>query len=260
MSYRFDRFRREHLREALEFQSGKGPGWPAPEFDLPTAQGGRARRSDFAGQPLLVLFASITDPIAASAAPALKRLHLEHGAEVAFLTVYVREAHPGDRIPQPATAEWKLRHARTYQHRDAIPWTVAVDDLDGSVHRAFGGNGASAFLVDGKGNVAFRALFSNDEAGLRRALEALRAGAGHPFARGCSVGPALRGLARYDDVLRAAGPAALDDFRREAPLVYGAAELAWIWRTLTPIGRLAVVASATALVGGAVLLVRRRSR
>ena len=255
MSYRFDRFRREHLRDALAFQSGKDPGWPAPDFDLPTAQGGRVRKADFAGRPLLVAFASLTDPIAASAASGLKRLHHEYGSEVAFLTIYVREAHPGDRIRQPATAEWKLRHARAYQDRDGVPWAVAVDDLDGSVHRAFGGNGASAFLVDVNGNVAFRALFSNDEAGLRRAL---RSGTGRPRARGAAVGPALRSLARYDDVLRAAGPAALDDFRREVPLVYGAAELAWIWRTLTPLGRLVLVAGAATLVGGVAFALRRR--
>jgi hypothetical protein len=257
MTYRFDRFRRQHLREALEFQSGKDPGWPAPDFDLPTIHGGRLRKADFAGRPVLVSFASITDPIAASAAPVLKRLHGEHGHEVAFVTVYVREAHPGDRIPQPRTAEWKLRHARAYGDRDGIPWPVAVDDLEGTVHRAFGGNGASAFLVDANGNVAFRALFSNDELGLRAAL---RGGVGRPFARGCSVGPAVRGLARYDDVLRAAGPRALDDFRREVPLVYGAAELAWIWRTLTPLGRAALVASVAALVGGVALATRRRAR
>ena len=238
MSYRFDRFRREHLREALTFQSGKDPGWQAPDFDLPTTQGGRARKSEFTGQrPVLVLFASLTDPIAASAAPALKRLHREFGGEVAFLTVYVREAHPGDHIPQPATAEWKMRHARAYQDRDAIPWTVAVDDLEGTVHRAFGGNGASAFLVDVNGNVAFRALFSNDGAAIREALAAMRSGSGHPFARGASVLPALRGLARYDDVLRAAGPAALADFGREVPVVYGVSELAWAWRALTPAAR-----------------------
>ncbi len=39
MSYRYDRFRREHLRDALAFQSGKDPGWQAPDFDLPTTQG-----------------------------------------------------------------------------------------------------------------------------------------------------------------------------------------------------------------------------
>jgi hypothetical protein len=265
MNYRYDHFRREHLREALAFQSGRDPGWPAPDFDLPTAQGGRARRVEHLGRPLLVCFASLTDPVAAGAAPALKRLHREHGGDVAFLTVYVREAHPGDRIRQPATADWKLRHARMYQERDAIPWPVAVDDLEGTFHRALGGNGASVHLVDASGNVAFRALFATDAEGIAEALGALRSGpGGHPFARERRLVPALRGLARCDDVVRAAGPAAVEDLRREAPLVYGAAELAWVWRTLTPLGRVALVAAGAAALGalfaGGRAISRRRER
>jgi hypothetical protein len=264
MDYRYDRFRREHLREALSFQSGRDPGWPAPDFDLPTAQGGRARRVDHLNvRPVLVLFASLTDPVAASAAPALKRLHREHGADVAFLTVYVREAHPGDGIRQPATLDWKLRHARMYQERDAIPWPVAVDDLEGTFHRALGGNGASVHLVDSNGNVAFRTLFATDVEGIAAALRTLRSGGGHPFARERRVLPALRGLARYDDVVRAAGPEAVDDLRREAPVLYGATQVVWVWRTLTPVGRVALVAAGAlavgALVAGARALSRRRS-
>ena len=260
-TYRFEQFRREHLREALSFQGGKDPGWEAPAFDLATVGGGRARKADYAGRPFLVLFASLTDPVPASAAGALKRLYREFELDIDFLTIYVREAHPGDIIPQPSTMEDKTKHARRSEARDGIPWTVAVDDLDGSVHRAFGGNGASAFLVDPKGDVAFRTLFSTDVRALRRALHAMRRGADHPRASDKAVLPALAGLARYDDVVRAAGQRAVDDLRRETPLVYAAAEVAWVWRTLTPLGRLATVA-AVAAVGFAVVrgsaAVRRR--
>lgn len=64
----------------------------------------------------------------ASAGPALLRLHREFADRIGFVTLYVREAHPGDRYPQPTTFEQKLPYARDYQARDAIPWPVAVDD------------------------------------------------------------------------------------------------------------------------------------
>ena len=266
MSYRFERFRREHLREGLAFPSGKDPGWQSPDFDLPTTQGGRFRKSDFLGQrPLLLAFASLTDPVAASAASTLKALYQRFGRDVAFVTVYVRESHPGDHIRQPATMDWKMRHARMLQDRDAIPWRVAVDDLDGTFHRAFGARGASAHLLDARGNVRFQAVLSNDGRALLRGLEALRAGDGSSWSEGPRLGPALCGLARTDDVVRAAGPRALDDLRRETPLLYAAAQVAWAWRVLTPLGRFAVAAAgafgalaAVALVNGAVLGARRR--
>jgi hypothetical protein len=257
--YRYRRFRRHNLVDDLAFAAGKDPGWTAPDFDLPTLAGGRLRKEDFMGRrPVLFTFASITDPMAASAAPVLKRLHRQFGEAVAFVTVYVREAHPGDRIPQPDTMEWKTRHARMLRDRDGIPWTVAVDDLDGSFHRALGSNSNSAHLVDPNGNIAFRTLWSNDEAVLRSALRAVAAGRpDHPFERERRVLPMARGLAHVDEVVRAAGPAAVDDLRREAPLVYAAAEVAWVWRTLTPLGRVVLVTAGAAAVVGAYAAARR---
>ena len=250
--YRFDHFRRGRLRDDLAFRAGPAPGWPMPDFDLPTVAGGRVRKADFMGRrPVLLTFASITDPMAASAAPVLKRLHREFGEAIAFVTAYVREAHPGDRIPQPRTEDWKMRHARMLRQRDALPWTLAVDDLEGSLHRALGANSSAAYLMDTAGNVAFRTLWSNDETVLRRALRAMSCGSpGHPFEHERYLVPLARGLPRVDEVVRAAGSAALDDLRREVPLVYGASELAWAWRALTPLGRAVLVTAGVAAVTG----------
>lgn len=243
--YRYEHFRREHLRDELAFRAGQEPGWEMPDFDLPTLQGGRIRKRDFMGnRPVLFAFASLTDPMAASAAPVLKRLHRRWGDAVAFVTVYVREAHPGDRVPQPGTIEWKMRHARMLAQRDGLPWTVAVDDLEGSFHRALGASSNAAYLMDPNGNVAFRTLWSNDERVLRAALTAVGGGEpGSPFERQRRVVPLLRGLARVDEVVRAAGPAALADLRRETPVVAAASELAWVWRALTPLGRTVLLAA-----------------
>ena len=251
--YRYDHFTRRRLGEDRSFQAGKEPGWQMPDFELPTVSGGRVCKADFMGRrPVLLTFGSLTDPMTASAAPALKRLYREFGEDVAFITVYVREAHPGDRIPQPQTFEWKMRHARMLRDRDAIAWTVAVDDLDGTLHRALGGNSNAAYIMDPNGNVAFRTLWSNDERVLRAALEALAHGApGHPFERERLVVPMARGLARADDVVRAAGPAAVEDLRRETPLVFAAAEVAWIWRALTPLGRVTLAAACLGVMGAA---------
>lgn len=93
-----------------------------PDFDLPTTDGGRIRKEDFVGRcPLLLTFASITCPMALSGVPDLKQLHARFGDRVEFVTLYVREAHPGERYPQPDTAEQKLAHARAYKKRTGIP-------------------------------------------------------------------------------------------------------------------------------------------
>ncbi|HET8632073.1 MAG TPA: hypothetical protein VFL91_31990 [Thermomicrobiales bacterium] len=60
MEYRYPHFRRELVLEDLAFRGGPWPGQPLPDFDLPTAGGGRVRKHDFVGRPLLLLFGSVT--------------------------------------------------------------------------------------------------------------------------------------------------------------------------------------------------------
>ena len=196
--YRFDHFRRQQLTDDMQFGAGKEPGWQVPDFDLATTTGGRVKKADFQGRrPVLFMFGSLTDPMTASADAVLKPLHQEFGDDVDFITVYVRESHPGEKIPQPASFDEKVRNARLLRSRDGIPWTLAVDDLDGTFHRALGANSNAAHLMDPNGNVAFRTLWSNDERVLRPALEAMVYGKpDHPSGRERRVVPMARGLAR----------------------------------------------------------------
>jgi peroxiredoxin len=64
MEYRYPHFKRRLMIEDTAFGSYRGgpsPGEPVPDFDLPTTDGGRVRKSDFVGRrPLLLTFGSIT--------------------------------------------------------------------------------------------------------------------------------------------------------------------------------------------------------
>ncbi len=255
--YRYPRFEREMLLEGLSFRGGPPPGRALPEFDLPTTDGDRLRKSDFVGQrPLLLSFASITCPMVAGNGPALKRLHEEFGERVAFVTLYVREAHPGGRYPQADALEQKLRYARAYKERDRIPWPVAVDSVEGDLHRALDPKPDAAYLMDAYGDVAFRAVSSSDGRVLREGLEALVSDQPLPIGeRQPRVVPLLKGLGMMSEILDFAGREAKEDFRRELPPVYALAHLASLLRPLPPLGRgiAAIVISVlglTAVLGG----------
>ncbi len=61
MKYRYPHFKREYLMADMAFEGGPSPGQPMPDFDLPTTEGDRLRKSDFDGRrPLLLTFASVT--------------------------------------------------------------------------------------------------------------------------------------------------------------------------------------------------------
>lgn len=232
MEYAYRHFQRRLLLEDMAWRGGPQPGEPMPDFDLPMADGGRLRKADFVGiRPLLLSFGSVTCPMTADADPKLKRLHDRHGDRVAFATLYVREAHPGDRYPQPETMERKLEFARALKERDGLPWPVAVDTPDGELHRQLDPKPNACYLMDADGKVAFRALWSNDrEDVLERALHDVLAGRSPVSERSGRFVPMMRGLAHMDEILEQSGPTARRDLLHQAPPMYAMARLVGLAR------------------------------
>jgi len=214
-------------------------GEPLPDFDLMTTDGRRVRKNEFVGRrPVLISFSSLSCPMTAAASPVLTRLFEKFGRYVAFMSVYVREAHPGDRIPQAADRDEKLNHAVAYQRRDSIPWTVAVDELEGDFHQRMGGHPNAAFIVDDGGNVVYRSLWSTDESGLERALESLVSGRlPKPSERKPLVAPMLSAIGCMSERLEEAGPEARRQARRKIGPVYGLSRVARLFSPLPPAGR-----------------------
>ena len=164
----------------------------------------------------------------AGARPGLLHLYEDFRDRIAFVTVYVREAHPGESYPHHTSAAQKMRHARDWAEQDEIPWTVAVDTLDGAVDRAYGPLPNMAYLIDRTGHVAFRALWAGQEGLLRERIEELL----EREARGegaVSLGeqenlviPMIHGSAEFDRALARGGEKSQEDFRRAfGNVVYG---------------------------------------
>ena len=179
-----------------------------------------------------------------SAGPALLRLHHEFGDRIGFVTLYVREAHPGDRYPQPTTFEQKLRHARDYQTRDAIPWPIAIDDVEGSLHRQLDPRPHAAYVMAADGRVVARVLWANDERALRRALRASLGGKDEQLEITNHIVPMLSGTGCMYETWEAAGVHARTDVLREAPPVFVSG---WLAHQLQPLGPLARGSAAMAL-------------
>lgn len=218
--YRFNHFTPRLLLNDLKFsKSDLKPGERLPDFELQTIDGKTATRADYLGErPLLLFTGSITCPMTASAMPSLKQLHEEYGDRVTFLLLNVREAHPGEKYPQPATDDEKVEHAKDLASRYAMSWDVVVDSLDGELHRALGSKPNSAVLVDTSGEIVFRAHWSADKAGLRRALGSIAAGRAptKQYSK-AMMAPMTRALGHVHDVMSIAGPQAHKDLLRSAP-------------------------------------------
>ena len=164
----------------------------------------------------------------AGARPGLLHLYKDFGDRVQFVSVYVREAHPGENYPHHTSEGQKMRHARDWAEQDHVPWPVAVDTLDGTVHRAYGLLPNPAYLIGRSGRVAFRALWAGQESLLRRRIENLlerEAKGEDPVVLGEQenlVIPMIHGSAEFDYAVARAGEKAKEDVRREmGNVVYG---------------------------------------
>ena len=111
-----------------------------------------------------------------NAAPGLNKLCLRFGHRVRFVMVNVREAHPGKAIPQPRTLDEKMAHAAQLRDLHGFEFEVAVDDVDGTLHRALGSKPNSAYVLGASGTILFRAHWANDTNALTAALNDLVGG------------------------------------------------------------------------------------
>jgi peroxiredoxin len=174
--YNHDVFTKESVSKDLTAgrRAGPNPGERAPDFEARTLDGDKIRLSDFSGRKNVVLtLGSVTCPMTAGSIRGINELYDEYsGDDVQFLFVYVREAHPGDRVPAHESLEDKVRAAELLRDEEQIEMPILVDDLRGSIHRKYGKLPNSTFIIDKSGRVAFRALWTRPRV-VEGALEAL---------------------------------------------------------------------------------------
>jgi hypothetical protein len=209
-AYRYDRFSPKLLFRDLRFSNDAlAPGDSLSAHEVPTLDGGSIQIGGHRDQPLLLVTGSITCPMTDSAMPVIEALYKEFGDRVEFVLLNVREAHPGAHFPQPATDEEKLGHARSLGERHDVPFTIAVDALDGDLHQRLDAKPNAAFLLDATGEVVFRAQWARDDRSIREALQSVVAGTAPAKRQSrAMLGPVARAMGSVDDVMRTAGPGA----------------------------------------------------
>jgi hypothetical protein len=258
--YRYDHVTTEVMMGDMAFgDDAPRPGERIPQFDLPLLDGGRIDTATLPrGKPLLLMTGSLSCPMTASTNPMIKEMYEEFGQDVDFVMVIVREAHPGERIEQPRTYDQKLEHARALQARDRLPFPIAIDDVDGSVHRALDKKPNAVWLADRDGTIVYRGLWVGDESGLVQALDAVVRGVKPPRQDSSSKFSAMAmGIGKMGEMTNLAGPRAKRDLWRAAPPMAAIAWLADLYRPLPPKWRTVAALGTVALTASAVI---RRSR
>jgi hypothetical protein len=102
----------------------------------------------------------------------MRKLHRRWSPDVQFVDVIIRQAHPGPDVPPYRSMGLKLYDAHRYEVEERITWPVLADDLDGSIHRMYGGLTDPTYLIGSDGRVSFYCMWTHPPT-LHRAIEAL---------------------------------------------------------------------------------------
>lgn len=221
MSYNYDHFRFGHYLSARDDHARAGDA--APDAGLLDPEGGTVRLSTlWSERPLVIEFGSITCPVFVHEIEAMDALAETWDGRARFVVVYVREAHPGDERPAHETMVEKTTAARVLVMREGLDRPVLVDDLDGTVNRAYGPMPNGVAVIGTDGVIAYRADWCEPHQVDRAVGRLVEAGgrAGeveHVDVRDNFTTPSPGLLATATRVLTKAGSPALTDFLSELP-------------------------------------------
>ncbi len=168
MTYNYKHF---GLKEYdLEHFEGPRVGEMAPDFEALTIDGKKARLSEFRGKIVVLEAGSSTCPATVGTTSGMQKLVRKY-PDIVFILLYVREAHPGERISEHRTFEEKLARAKRFKEEERDNRTVLVDELEGTIHKQYGLFPNFVYVIDTDGRVAFRRPWNVPE----RLDEALKA-------------------------------------------------------------------------------------
>ncbi|MFO1001246.1 MAG: deiodinase family protein [Planctomycetaceae bacterium] len=143
----------------------------APDFELQNPDNSqKIRLSSFRGkQPVVLVFGCLTCGNYRTYSETLEKMYLDRKADVQFLRVYVREAHPvndrgvsetnkkaGILIRQPKTIEERCDVAGRCAVDLNLQTPMVVDGIDNAVGRAYGGWPDRLYIIDVDGNVVYQ--------------------------------------------------------------------------------------------------------
>ena len=187
----------------------------APDFELEDLNRIPRRLSDLRSAPVVLEFGSYTCPIFSDRIPEMERLALEH-PEAQFLVIAVLEAHPGENAAQHTTIAQKRQAARRLTTEEGIRRRVLIDDLQGTVHRAYGGAWDPVYVIDAGGRIVFRRAWNHPKE-VAQTLDALANGLEPPTGESIEMAQLPSRTPTGLRLLERGGKQALLDFYRTAP-------------------------------------------
>ena len=149
--------------------AGPAAGEPAKDVTATDLDSGaEVKLSDFSGKWLVIETGSSTCSMYTKNIPDMKQLETDF-PDVTFLVLYVREAHPGERLHQHQSTDEKIAAAKLLKPRYGEHRRILVDSLGGDFHRSFGAMPNILYVIRPDGTIHYRCNWATADK-LREAL------------------------------------------------------------------------------------------
>jgi peroxiredoxin len=161
-------------------------GATAPDFELKKLEGTGVSLASFKGKLVLVVFGSYSSPSFRQRAEGLEALRRDYGARITPIIVYTRENHPvgewdvarnkddGVAVEQPANMDGRIAMAKQARGMLKLTIPIAVDAMEDTTAKAYGGMTNAAFLIGRDGKIVARQKWFEPYAMRRLIDEALK--------------------------------------------------------------------------------------
>ncbi|MFC1665107.1 TlpA family protein disulfide reductase [Pseudomonadota bacterium] len=147
---------------------GPAAGEPVKDYTFIDFDGKEVKLSDYKGKWLVLETGSATCSMYSKNIPDMTEVMKEF-PDVVFLLVYVREAHPGERLHQHRSFEEKMEAAKLLNPRYGEPRKILVDTLDGKYHLSHAAMPNTMYIIRPDGIVHYRCNWTTVD-GVREAL------------------------------------------------------------------------------------------
>lgn len=137
-------------------------GTPAPDFSAVDTSGGSISLAALLAEgDAILVFGCHSAPPCYKELPEIDRMARDLPAGISTTLVYTREIHPNEELPYGTFPHHrsfadKLAAARRFKHDLGLSINVAVDDLAGTVHLAYGGLPFAGAVVRRDGTLVHR--------------------------------------------------------------------------------------------------------
>ena len=182
------------------------------DFELSTIDGKKAKISDSLDKPLVFEMGSISCPMYGGHVTPMQEIAKRHPG-YNFAVLYVREAHPGEKITNHTSFDKKVDAATEASKFYNDNRTILIDGVDGEAHKVYGELPNTVYVIDTEGTIKFVRAWNNTDY-LEPVLERIAQGKSPD---GLKFRPAKPGIIQSYRTFKKAGKVAGRDFLHHLP-------------------------------------------